>query len=61
MDRRKLKNELDMLQGNINRMCVTDDEEELLSMQEWAKTRIDRIYSLNKQRLEENCLMDENV
>lgn len=53
MDRRVLKNELDMLQGNINRMCVTDDEEELLSMQEWAKMRIDTIYSLNKQRLEE--------
>lgn len=51
MDRKILKQELDMLQGNINRMCVTSDEEELISMQQWAKRRIDNIYLWNRQRI----------
>lgn len=53
MNRQKLEIEIDMLKGNINRMCVTDDDVELESMQQWAKKRIDRIYSYNYQRLRE--------
>lgn len=53
MNRQKLEIEIDMLRGNINRMCVTDDDAELESMQQWAKRRIDRIYSYNHQRLRE--------
>ena len=53
MNRQKLELEIDMLKGNINRMCVTDDDAELVSMQQWAKKRIDRIYSYNNQRLRE--------
>lgn len=53
MNRQKLEIEIDMLRGNINRMCVTDDDAELESMQQWAKKRIDRIYSYNYQRLRE--------
>ena len=53
MNRQKLEIEIDMLKGNINRMCVTDDDAELESMQQWAKKRIDRIYLHNHQRLRE--------
>lgn len=53
MNRQKLEIEIDMLRGNINRMCVTDDDVELESMQQWAKKRIDRIYLHNHQRLRE--------
>ena len=53
MNRQKLEIEIDMLRGNINRMCVTDDDAELESMQQWAKKRIDRIYLYNHQRLRE--------
>lgn len=53
MNRQKLEIEIDMLKGNINRMCVTDDDAELESMQQWAKKRIDRIYLYNHQRLRE--------
>lgn len=51
MNRQKLEIEIDMLKGNINRMCVTDDDAELESMQQWAKRRIDQIYLHNHQRL----------
>ena len=53
MNRQKLEIEIDMLRGNINRMCVTDDDAELESMQQWAKRRIDQIYLYNHQRLRE--------
>lgn len=32
MDMQKVYNEVDMLKGNINRMCVTDEKEELFKM-----------------------------
>ena len=32
MNRQKLEIEIDMLKGNINWMCVTDDDAELASM-----------------------------
>ena len=51
--RKALKIETDMLQGNINRMCVCDTREELDSMWKYAKSKIDRIYILNQQRFED--------
>ena len=45
-----LMNLADMLQGNINRMMVTDDTEELLNMFMWAERRLHTIY---KERLTE--------
>jgi hypothetical protein len=32
----ELRNEIEMLKGNINRLCVSDDEPELFSMYSWA-------------------------
>lgn len=44
MTRQELMNEADMLQGNINRMMVTDDRMELANMYHFALERIARIY-----------------
>ena len=44
--------EIDMLRGNINRMCVADDCEELDDMTLWAIKRICTLRDLNKKRLE---------
>lgn len=45
--------EVDMLRGNINRMCITDDEKELEDMYKYAKIRLDGIYSYSKNRVQE--------
>lgn len=50
-DLRIIYNEKDMLEGNINRMCVTDDMDELLSMKNFAMKRIERIFQVNYERL----------
>ena len=44
--------EFDMLKGEVRRMCVTDNVDELHKMTAWAMKRIDRLYALNKKRLE---------
>jgi hypothetical protein len=43
--------ECDMLQGNINRMMVANDHEELLTMFAYAHHRLDNIYWQNKKRI----------
>ena len=50
MTKQELMNEADMLQGNINRMMVTDDLKELLSMFMWAERRLKTIH---KERVKE--------
>ena len=37
--------EMDMLEGTVNRMCVTHDKKELEDMRDWAKRRIDKIFN----------------
>lgn len=44
MTRKELMNETDILKGNINRMMVTDDNEELLRMYAFALERLGKIY-----------------
>lgn len=44
MTRQELMNQADMLQGNINRMMVTKDFEELSSMYQWVERRLQIIY-----------------
>lgn len=46
-------NECDMLQGNINRMMVTDSKEELYEMYYWANARLGTILRENRKRLED--------
>lgn len=50
-DYQELRNEVDMLQGNINRMCVTDMIEELNSMCDFAMKRLDAIHNYNYERI----------
>lgn len=46
----RIRNEEDMLKGNINRMCVTDSLKELYSMYDFALKRISRIYNINLEK-----------
>ena len=41
----KLSNEHDSLNGNINRMFVTDDYGEFEAMYSFAKSRMEKIYA----------------
>ena len=41
---KELMNEADMLQGNINRMMVTKDNTELITMYAFALERLSKIY-----------------
>ena len=52
--------ECDMLQGNINRMMVTDDAEELLKMFAFAHKRLGNIFWGNQRRIQTNKLEDGN-
>lgn len=51
MTKQELDIEVDMLKGNINRMCTTDDFAELDNMAEHAIYRIKKIYQHNKDRI----------
>lgn len=52
--------ECDMLQGNINRMMVTDDEEELLRMFAFAHKRLGNIFWANQIRIQTDKLESGN-
>lgn len=53
-DLKKIDEQRDLLKGNINRMCVTKDMEELQEMYDYAKYRIDNIFHVNYDRLTED-------
>lgn len=59
-ERNELMNECDMLQGNINRMMVTDDHEELLTMFAYAHKRLGNIFWKNKKRINMENIEDGN-
>ncbi len=44
MTHKELMNEADMLEGNINRMMVTDDKNELMNMFVFALRRLEKIF-----------------
>ena len=46
MTHKELLNEADMLQGNINRIMVTNDKDELLKMYAFALERLGKIFVL---------------
>ena len=58
MTRPEKVNTLDMLQGNINRMCVTDSRDELRSMYAWANIRLNEIYRMNDERLRDAARLE---
>lgn len=49
-ERRCIENEFDMLKGNINRMCVTDDIKELYKQADFAVRRIFKIENIVMSR-----------
>lgn len=51
---RIMNNERDMLNGNFNRMCITDDIEEFVKMQTVAISRISKILKICAERLTES-------
>jgi len=50
-NQQQLRNETNMLDGNVSRMCLTDDKNELNSMFEWALHRLNEIYKYNLDRI----------
>lgn len=50
----QLRNEIDMVDGNMARMCVTSSIEELEGMFYYAQERINAIYNYNLKRLKAN-------
>lgn len=59
MDKGDLNYTIDMLKGNINRMCVTKTFKELNEMYDYAMERVMKIYSMNWDRLREE--KNENI
>lgn len=52
--------ECDMLRGNINRMMVTHNHEELLTMFAYAHKRLGDIFWKNKKRINMEALESRN-
>ena len=44
----------DLLNEHINRMCVTDDVEELKKMKKWSIYCIEKIYDFNYKEITKN-------
>lgn len=55
----KIEHVRDMLKGNINRMCVCEDANELVKMYHYAKFRIDTIYEFCLDRFLDDGEGDE--
>ncbi|WP_313343607.1 hypothetical protein [Sedimentibacter sp.] len=51
MNKKEIDFEYNMLQGNINRMFLTDDYKELNTMYLFAKRRLDEIHTYNYNRI----------
>lgn len=51
MDEQDVHNVYDMMKGNVNRMFLTDEVEELVYMHEIAKKRLEVIYEYHYARL----------
>lgn len=50
-NREEMLGEVDMLRGNINRICVSDNVEEISQMYHYALTRLEEIMKYNVRRV----------
>lgn len=50
----RIRIEEDMLKGNINRMCVCDECEELITMYRFSKLRIQTIFDICSEKFIES-------
>ena len=57
---KRIQNEEDMLKGNINRMCVSDDINELIKMYHYANLRIQIIFDICVDRFIDDKEDEEN-
>ena len=55
----RLMNECDMLNGNINRMMVTNDKKELRQMYEYAEMRLQKIHKARFAELDDADMRGE--
>ena len=53
-DLAEIREQEELLKGNINRMCVTDSLQELIEQKSFAEFRIARILAINLSRLTES-------
>lgn len=58
--RLSIENERRLLEGNLNRMSVTDSNEELQNMFGFAVNRLVTLRNLNMQRLDEKKLNEKS-
>lgn len=49
----KIEEQLIMLKGNLNRICVSDDPEDIDNMYSWAVMRLNIICAERKQELKQ--------
>lgn len=47
----EMREAVEMLRGNINRMQITTNEKELTEMRDWAKRRIDTIFECRQDQI----------
>lgn len=52
MNYNEMHNLVEMLRGEINRMCITDDMKELDNLRLCADLDISKLFDMNVQRLE---------
>jgi|LGOV01.1.fsa_nt_gb acyl-coenzyme A synthetase/AMP-(fatty) acid ligase len=45
-----------MINGNMNRMCITDDLKELYQMRNWIMKRADKMVKINRKRIVNNII-----
>ena len=55
-----IRHEEDMLKGNINRMCVSDDSDELVEMYRFARLRIQKIFDICLDKFIDDKESDNN-
>lgn len=48
---KEIRNKIDMMEGCKNRMCITDDRDELLSLYAFLTLDTAELYRLNRERL----------
>ena len=59
MSIQQLMNECAMIEGNVNRMMVTDNKEELYEMYYHASVRLGNILLENRKRLEADLMKNK--
>lgn len=58
--RQEAFNERDMLDGNINRMFVSDDKQEVQTMYNFARVRLEQIFLYNLDRISQRETLQQH-